>query len=52
MLLPKPRHGELALALMGVWVWWAKGATPGFGLSWEGSPVFLPVLVLMVKDWV
>ena len=39
MFLPKPRYQELALALMGVWVCWAKEVTPGFGLSWESSPV-------------
>ena len=52
MLLRKPRHGELALALMGVWVRYAREVLPGFGLSWEGNPVLPPVLVLMVKDLV
>ena len=40
------------MALMGVWVCWAKEVTPGFGLSWEGSPVFPLVLVVMVRDGV
>ena len=52
MLLPKPRHGESALALMGVWGCWAKEVTPGFGLSLEGNPVFPLVLVLVINDWV
>ena len=52
MLLPTPRYGELVLALMGVWVCWAKEVTPGLGLSWEGRPAFPPVLVLIVRDGV
>ena len=29
-----------------------KEVPAGFGLSWEGIPVFPPVLVLMVRDGV
>ena len=28
---------------------WANEVTPGSGLSWKGSPVFLPAFVLKVR---
>ena len=45
-----PMYGELALALMGVWVCQVQEVTLGLGLNWEGSPVLPPVLVLIVRD--
>ena len=49
---PTPRSRELASEAIGVWVCWAKEVTPGFKLSWEGTPVVLLVSVLIVRDGV
>ena len=51
-VVTEPRYGELALALIGGWVCWEKQVAPGFERSREGSPVFPPVLVLIVRDGV